>query len=202
MVYRFIALILIVCSTVGCNNNGGELRYKTSKIDTADMFFSGEFYSTDGIRYFKDCATSKVMNFNAKNIDQIEDLYISTAKGNPSYCMFRGEYNAERSMVTSNDFIGFNIDENCMPIKLNKTYASQTEDTLNLTENYKYTLKTKNSKELSGNWGRLYKDSGVLILHDGFGIIFTLNIGLKSDNNNLFLSMEGTDGKGVIFLPI
>lgn len=204
MKYRLLSAIILAFTAVSCGiGDVSGYKYKSTKIDPTDLFFSGEYSLIDDGTNFKDCATGRVINFKSNKINDINKLYLAEAsrKGESVFCSFKGHYDSVEFAVWAANFIGFNITETCAPMVINRVYAAQG-DTLTLGEDFRYNLKIKGSEPMQGNWGRTYKDVGVLMIDGESGVEFTINEGNEDDNNNLFLSLEGVDGKGVVFLPI
>ncbi|MEG1634021.1 MAG: hypothetical protein RR277_02380 [Rikenellaceae bacterium] len=202
MIYRLLSFLLLTFTVIGCGKGGSAFSYDTKTIDTTKCFFSGEFTLQGTTPYFTDCATSKLMTLESKQMVKITTQYSRLNNDNTAaLCTLKGFYSAEKSAVVVTDFIGFNMTESCAPTKLNRTYAAANADTLTLLDSYTYCMTSK-SKAIKGRWARMYDDSGVLILDGKNAIPFTINFGNEENNNNLFLSFKDTDGKGVVFLPV
>ncbi|MFI3322830.1 MAG: hypothetical protein R3Y50_09955 [Rikenellaceae bacterium] len=204
----FISFALL--SLCACHQKGSYGKFVTTKTDSLEYFFSGEYSTIEDKPYLRDCATGLSYPISKKSDDYqfMLDSYakMATTSGEGIYTSIKGYIDESNEMVVDK-LHGMDLGYLCNPLTLSRTYCRDT-DTLTLFDNYSYQYSYNNDgskypKKISGSWAKTYDDMGVLILKNGSEVIpFVIIKGGVNSANNLSLSFKDIEGKNIILMPI
>ncbi len=170
----------------GCTSSGNR------PVDSwpEHLFFSGNYMlvSPTGIPSFSDCATGRT--FTVKDsLSSIRTQYLrQTVPGKTVYCSLEGRLDDSSTLVVHR-FFGFRPTLDCMPVQLAGDYTTyDKKNTLHLYPDYRYELMLENDT-LKGRWGRIYHDTGILLMHER-PVPFTINYGTQAASQNMVLQIK------------